>query len=534
MELMQDVKPENEAGEVPDAAPPSERRRPGWVSDLAGVLWVVAAGIAALLPALMHGLHLGPFDILSKYPLTHQSGVTVHNPTSGDQIDAIMPWQTLAWRDVHNGQLPLWNPYGGTGLPLAFNWQSAAFGLPALVGYLLPVQYTFTAGVLVTLIVAGTGGYFFGRVLGLGVIGSAMAGTAFELSGPFMGWLGWPHSSVMSWAGWLFAFTVLIIRGKHVLRYVALFAVALALAVYAGQPEILILLACALAIFVAVMLIQVAISHGMASTGRSIVALGCGTIAGLALGAPLILPGLQVEQSAVRGTISETQILPYRNLIYFVFQGFDGLPFGGSHLLSPLNPFDGEYYSEYVAYIGVIALFLAVVAAVLRWRDKVTVALAAVAVIGVGIVFFPPLGSLMTRLPGVGQVEWHRALLFVTFAMAILAGIGIDALLRTHSDRAWWWTGGMFAVVAGVMAIGFVATVPQLPSLARSVRTRSFIWPSIDIILGIAAVGVALYWWRRHRIDQPGTLETGPRMLPRRFRLGGREPSCSLERQSSS
>jgi len=39
---------------------------------------------------------------------------------------------------VHLGFLPLWNPYSGPGLPLAFNWQSASFGVPSLIGYLMP------------------------------------------------------------------------------------------------------------------------------------------------------------------------------------------------------------------------------------------------------------------------------------------------------------------------------------------------------------------------------------------------------------
>ena len=61
-------------------------------------------------------------------------------------IAQMIPWTTLAWTQVHHGQLPLWNPYSGLGMPLAFNWQSAPFGLPALVGYLFPVQMPTPSG----------------------------------------------------------------------------------------------------------------------------------------------------------------------------------------------------------------------------------------------------------------------------------------------------------------------------------------------------------------------------------------------------
>ena len=96
----------------------------------------------------------------------------------------MMPWTTLAWTQVHHGQLPLWNPYSGLGCRSPSIWQSAPFGLPALVGYLVPVQYAYTVGIVVTVVVAGTGAYFLGRLLHLGVVGCAMAATGFELSGP--------------------------------------------------------------------------------------------------------------------------------------------------------------------------------------------------------------------------------------------------------------------------------------------------------------------------------------------------------------
>src|ERR1700722_8569793 len=104
-----------------------------WGPDVVGVVWVLAAAAVVMAPALAHGASLGPFDLLSRYGLTRQHGVVVHDSLSSDQIDAFIPWTSLAWTQVHHGSLPLWNPYTALGLPLAFNWQSATFSLPALV-----------------------------------------------------------------------------------------------------------------------------------------------------------------------------------------------------------------------------------------------------------------------------------------------------------------------------------------------------------------------------------------------------------------
>ena len=226
-----------------------------WVPDLLGVLWVLGLAVGVLAPALAHGPFLGAFDWLSKYGLSAHAGIIVHNRTNGDQIDTMMPWMYLDWTQVHNGQLPLWNSYSGLGMPLAFDWQSAPFSVPTLLGYLVPLRYAYDLAMFATLVIAGTGALFLGRVLRLGTLACIAAATMFELSGPLVGWIGWPHASVMSWAGWVFGAALLVIRGKRRARNVAFLAVALALAIYAGQPEIMTILTLALVTFLVVLLI---------------------------------------------------------------------------------------------------------------------------------------------------------------------------------------------------------------------------------------------------------------------------------------
>ena len=203
---------------------PVARTRP-WLPDLLGVAWVILAAAAVMAPALSHGWSLGPFDQLSQLGLTQRAQPLPHNSQVFDLIREIIPWTTLSWTQVHSGLLPLWNPYSALGAPLAFNWQSATFSLPALVGYLVPVRLDFTVQVLITLLVAGTGMYVLGRVMRLGVLGAAMAATVFELSGSFISVLGWPIAAVLSWSGWLFALMILVVRGRRRRRDITLFAV---------------------------------------------------------------------------------------------------------------------------------------------------------------------------------------------------------------------------------------------------------------------------------------------------------------------
>ena len=239
-------------------------------------------------PALAHGASLGPFDILASF--AHQPGVAFHNSQTFDQISEIIPWTTQAWNQVHQGHLPLWNPESALGMPFAFNWQSAPFSLPALLGYLAPVRLAYTVGVLATLVIGGTGVYMLSRVLHLGVLAAAMAGTVFELGGPFFSALGWPISSVMSWGGWLFAFAILIVGARHRFRDVAIFAVIVACAIYAGQPDMLIVLMLLFAVFIGGLLVMRTLSSGISRpVVRPLLDLGLAWVAGAALAAPLIL-----------------------------------------------------------------------------------------------------------------------------------------------------------------------------------------------------------------------------------------------------
>lgn len=466
-----------------------------WLPDALGVLWTAAAGVALLVPALTHGLSLGPFDLLSTTGLSAKSGVLVHNSASFDQIAAFNPWTNLAWSQVHHGQLPLWNPYSGLGMPLAFNWQSAPFGVPAMVGYLFPVRLAYTAGVIATVVIAGIGAYLFGRVLHLGVIACAFAGTVFELSGPIAGWLGWPLSSVMSWSGWLFAAAILILRGRHRPRFIVLFALVFACAVYAGDPEILLYLILSLVLFVAVVLALRAKKPRSPGVASSLMDLFIAGAAGSMLAAPLALPGFQFIRTSSRSSvIPHGETLPLHDLIHVLLQGFDGLPIAGGQL------FTANFY-ETNAYLGVIAVVFAFTGIARGRRRPEVIALTAIAVVTAAIVFLPGIVTLLDQLPAIGSVHWNRALMPMAFSVAMLAGFGIDALTHSKVERAtWYWVGGGFTAAALVLVVLWVVARGQLLPAQASARAQSFAWPFIATVVGLVVVGA---WFSLHQTANP-------------------------------
>jgi hypothetical protein len=451
------------------------------VPDCAGLLFVVAAALVVLMPALLHGASLGPFDLLSRYGVSQRSGVRVHNSQTTDLIAQMIPWTSLAWTQVHHGHLPLWNPYNGLGMPLAFNWQSATFGLPTLLGYLAPLRLAYTVQIVVTLVLGGTGTYVLGRVLGLGVTASVMAGVVYELSGTFMGFLGWPIAGVLAWAGWLFAAALLILRGKRRVRAVVFFALSAAGAVYAGQPDALVLLAPGLLVFVLVLVVVRARSDGgLGTVLRPVGDIALASLAGGALAAPLILPGFPLTTGSVFFHAAKANgALSPHDVVNLIFQGYNALPVAQGHWFGVGTS----------AYVGVIALVLALTGAVVCRHKPEVIAFVSVGIVMGALVFIPALASLMNQLPF--RARWHLGLVVVTFVLAVLAGYGTDAIIR--SPRDWTirvWCGSGFAVAAlVVLALWFLGRGHLSPHATR-LRTESFIWPSVLIVVGLVVVAL--------------------------------------------
>src|SRR6202166_3957192 len=442
---------------VGDVDPPQARS--AWVRDAAGLAWTSAAAALVLLPALRPGVSLGPFDLLSRFGLTRHVGVAVHNYVQADQIQQFVPWTNLAWHQVHSGQLPLWNPENVLGMPLAFNWQSGVFSLPALVGYLLPVSYAYTAIVLTKLVIAGTGAYALCRVLGLGPLAAAFGGTAFELSGPMVVHAGWPHTSVTCWAGWVLFAVVGIIRGTHRLGNTAVLAVAVGWAVYGGHPESLVVMGLAVVVFIAVYLVARARTQG-GPIARPLRDLVVGAVCGFGLGAPLLFPGVQLGLASARRSGTGAPAFPLSHATNLLAVGLQGTDF------------------KTAAYVGVVVLALAVVAIRVSWKRPEVPAFTVVAVVTALLTFFSPADQVLHFFPGGRTVAWSRAVMLLALALAVLAATGIQALARPTPDRtAVHWAAGAFGLL-GVVVLGLAVAggLGLAPAVAR--HRASLVWPA--------------------------------------------------------
>jgi hypothetical protein len=466
------------------------RRHPVWVKDAIALTGVILIGPIVLLPVLVHGGIIGPFDILSDFGPLGRAGNTVHNPMTLDQVTQMIPWTKLAWTQVHAGHIPLWNSYSGLGLPLAFNWQSAPFGLPALLGYLAPLQYAFTVQWIATLVIAGTGVYVLCRVLGLSVWACVFTAIVFELSGPIVAWLGWPVSSVVAWAGWLFAAGLLVVKGRRRAVAIAFLAVALAASIYSGQLDMLVVLLTLFIVFLAALLAQrTKPFRGSGPVLRPFLDLVVAFAAGFGLAAPLILPGVQLARGSIRvGQGAADSALPAINLVNFAFQGYDGLPINGGHWFG-IVPYPN--YPEYSAYVGIIVLVFAVAGVAFRRHRAETKAFIVLFASAAAIAFFPPANAVARLAPMTGAVRWHRSLILMVFAVAILAGMGVDVLMRRPARRTLiGWLFGGFGAATLLLSVMWIGGSGHLDAADAHVRAQSFVWPAIECAVGLIVVAI--------------------------------------------
>jgi hypothetical protein len=333
-----------------------------------------------------------------------------------------------------------------------------------------------------------------------------MIATVFELSGPMIAWLGYPQAQVMAWGGWLFAAGILVVRGRRRPLAVLLLAVVVAGAIYAGHPESLVVMLGALVVFLVVQLaLRVLPSRFGFHSGpvrRPAVDLVLATVAGGALGAPLLLPALQLAVASVRTTSGVSSTPPVHDMLYLLFSGFDGVPVAGN-----LGFNDAFFYDETAAYLGVIAAVLALVGLVMaiRRRRPAVLAVAVVAVLMGAVTYLGPATRLAEAVPRLGEVNWLRALMPLSLAVAVLAGVGMDAVVRAPRSRTvrTWLLGGFVGaavLLAGLWLFRRGAGLPDFGhSVAAHARAMSFVWPAVGTVVGIIGAGLL---WRRWRVGR--------------------------------
>ena len=424
------------------------------------------------------------------YFLPATCGHLVISPDDG--VIQNIPFRVAVANQIHAGSVPLWNPAIFCGMPLLGAAQAGVF-FPLNWFYIFCDPRAATnLMMLSSYMVAALGAYLYARRSGSSEAGAGLTSLVWQASAFLVGQVG--HTNIVHTAA-LLPWVLWAVDGYGQTgdrRRGFLLALLVALQCFAGHQQTFtygLLLAAAYALVMWR-------SLGARAYLWSLLLIA----AGLALAAVQILPTLELLRNSLRAEASydffSSFSMPRRFLAAFfapyVLGGGDGALFRAPYV----GP---SFYAEYVGYVGLATLALALLALALK-RDNRTLfwAVATVAglVLALGryapfefnrLIYFVPALNLF-RVPA-------RHLMEVEFALAVLAGRGLTVAMATPDRaRTLRWAGLISAILFFAACLAITIGRPPNFHLARNAPVTILRAPELFLPPLIAALTGSALW----------------------------------------
>ena len=341
--------------------------------------------------------------LIPSYPLLPQTNI-------GDLVTSFYPYRTIASRAVHEGALPLWNPYMLSGTPFVAMAQSALFYPANVLYYVLPVSMAWSIGFILRRVLAAWFTALFVRRIGGTTAGAIAAGLMFAFCGFLTAWQGQSMSDAAIWLP-LICYSVVRMHEDPTARSIAIAAFAFAMPVLAGHPETaahVTLTGLGLAVFL--MVSKPKFSFISAFIGSSLLALG--------LAAIQIVPTVEWLMHIHRSLRQQWPAPPLYSILGLVSRDI----IRAKNAIGLLMP----EHAAYLAMMTFVAAPIALVRSSSR-RFAVYFTLAATAAISIAYGIGPGY-SIVSHVPGLNMLKNDRLILVASFSLAVLGGLGLSAL----------------------------------------------------------------------------------------------------------
>ncbi|MBM3263557.1 MAG: hypothetical protein FJY97_09075 [candidate division Zixibacteria bacterium] len=363
-----------------------------------------------------------------------------------DFPERVYPTRLFASVELAEGRFPFWNPYLFGGIPFFAMIDNAVLYPPNwfLIPWVNEQQLSYLLVEWLTLLhvpLLGIGMYLLCRRFGLRKTGAFVAGTVWMFSGPIVHHVF--HGEMLHTMAWLpfilFLFVPALEHGKTHLAIAA--GVLWGLAILAGHPQIFLYIACVMGLYMLFRFADTVKSSGLCRDTLRLPVLTTLTFAtGVGLAAAALLPAVELSGYSFRQfewteTTSHAYSLHPRQIVTFVMPGFFGQSLAsGSDYWGPDAEYFGHYWETFV-YMGILPVFLAVVGGIF-YRNRYSLFLVVLALLCFCLSFgdrFPLFPLLKALLPGFDLFRAHARLsMIMAFAVAALAGFGIEALRRDN------------------------------------------------------------------------------------------------------
>ncbi|MGQ9494150.1 MAG: YfhO family protein [Anaerolineae bacterium] len=414
----------------------------------------------------------------------------------GDIFRLHYPLRSIYAAELQRSSLPLWTPHVFAGYPLLAEGELGALYPPNLLLHtLLPVPIALNVFILGHFIWAAMGAYAFARRLRVGRIAALCSGLVYALGGFLVAHLN--HINIVAcaaWLPWLFLLTDrFIVRDTPRPRAgdAALLALLIGLEFLAGHPQI------ALLTFLAVMAYALYLTWVTRPQGKVLIFFAFSVLLGITLSAVQLLPTYELTLFSVRSS----------GLAPTFFTSFSLHPFYLVSLLSPFvlgNPYPNTSV-EWVGYVGWLPLLLALFAPFISpARFGITARtfrparfFAVMAFLGLLLALgrWNPLYLGLLHLPVFNLFRVPARYLYLfAFSMAMLAGLGLHALVSRVREIPEVVEGGLSWLLIVVIALLTLFGIMHVPTVDQFID----LWRWLPIVLGLLSLGwLAWAWWSK-------------------------------------
>ncbi|MFC1769648.1 YfhO family protein [Nitrospirota bacterium] len=408
---------------------------------------------------------------------------------NGDGDNYFYPIHTLVHKLLNQGELPLWNPYIFSGMPLLATNQTGALYPPTLISILLMgPKLSFNFDSILHYALTGYFMFLYIRYLTRHSFVAFVAGVSLA----FVGYLyvAPSHITVLRATPWLPLMLLMLEKMatpsantghpyRALLRpdisYALLLAITIGFGVLAGHAQstfYFLILSGAYAIY---------LLYPMNRSER---------IRFIALGSGAIVMGLLISLPQVLSTM-ELNSLSWRSERTYEF--FSEFPFHISTITGLLFP--GTYDPYPKSYTGIYTCLMGMGGAVLLWKSSTmarfwTVIAVVAFILSLGDA--TPLYRLMYHVPGYNMFRaperhWYE----IFFALCVLSALGLNSLITNEKRRecAIWLSGG--AALTIVIVLVSRTGIPFFAHLKPS------IYVFIPIALAISMAAWTYMLWKR-------------------------------------
>lgn len=364
----------------------------------------------------------GDFVIGTYYPWLdykwgYEVGVPVKNPITTDVVSFTYPMRILAVNLIKSGQVPLWNQFILTGIPLMANFQSAPFTITNIFYLFFDNLDGWAFQVIFQHFFAAFFMYLLLRYWKINKISAIFGSMVFAFSGFNLIWSQWnAHTLSAAFIPLLFLITDITLKTNSAVRF--LIPIIVFLQILSGYPQILIYTA------IIIFVLWIYNFHPKKTYFLKTLEVGFLFFLGFAMSSLLLFPAYELlsnSQRAVEPLEFSWAFLPWQKIITIFAPDY----FGNHSTINYWGPTD---YTTTTGYIGSVALIFLMYAVQYIKKYKNILCASSLLIISLVMSFPTPVSIALWKSGAFGlqAASAHRALVIFIFSSSILCAYGLN------------------------------------------------------------------------------------------------------------